>query len=47
MLSDPDFIATARGMRNGEDWEGDGGLWLLPYEVVGGMTASLHAWPTL
>lgn len=47
MLSDPDFIATARGMGNEDDLEGDRGLWLLPYEAVGGMTASLHAWPTL
>lgn len=46
MLLDRDFVPT-RGAGNEDDLEGDGHLWLLPYEAVGGMTTNLHAWPTL
>lgn len=45
-MSDPDFIAT-RGMRNEDDLEGGRGLCLLLHGAVGGVTASLQAWPTV
>lgn len=45
--SDPDFFATAKGMENEDDLEGNSSLQFLPHEALCGMTIGLQAWPRL